>query len=75
MKKLKKKPPITIAIGNIFYKIYLKINSYSNVFYCTQAYQTWVKENGQEKLLPGLKYNQNQLFWTSAANVSYAIYL
>lgn len=51
----------------------LKIDLYLNVIYCTQAYQTWVQENGQEKLLPGLRYNQNQLFWTSVANVSCVI--
>lgn len=34
-----------------------------------RAYQQWVKDHGTEKLLPGLKYNQNQLFWISAANV------
>ncbi|KFM63752.1 Phosphate-regulating neutral endopeptidase, partial [Stegodyphus mimosarum] len=30
------------------------------------AYQTWVKLHGSELKLPGLKYNQNQLFWISA---------
>nr|WBW70058.1 venom protein [Lampona murina] len=34
-----------------------------------RAYQSWVKENGPEELLPGLEYNQNQMFWISAANV------
>nr|WBW70056.1 venom protein [Lampona murina] len=34
-----------------------------------RAYHSWVKDNGPEKLLPGLKYNQSQMFWISAANV------
>ncbi|XP_067139630.1 neprilysin-2-like [Centruroides vittatus] len=34
-----------------------------------RAYQQWVKDHGKEKLLPGLKYTQDQLFWISAANV------
>ncbi|XP_035210660.1 neprilysin-2-like [Stegodyphus dumicola] len=32
------------------------------------AYQKWVRHNGIELKLPGLKYTQNQLFWISAAN-------
>ncbi|XP_035220297.1 neprilysin-2-like [Stegodyphus dumicola] len=31
-----------------------------------RAYQTWVKHHGGDLKLPGLKYNQNQLFWISA---------
>lgn len=31
------------------------------------AYKKWVKRNGEEGLLPGLKYNQQQLFWISFA--------
>ncbi|XP_035220300.1 neprilysin-2-like isoform X2 [Stegodyphus dumicola] len=34
-----------------------------------QAYQSWVRDNGREPVLPGLKYTPNQLFWISAANV------
>uniref|UniRef100_A0A1S4KS06 Peptidase M13 C-terminal domain-containing protein n=2 Tax=Ixodes scapularis TaxID=6945 RepID=A0A1S4KS06_IXOSC len=34
-----------------------------------QAYKKWVKENGPEAGLPGLKYTPQQLFWISAANV------
>ncbi|KAI1296496.1 Membrane metallo-endopeptidase-like 1 [Halotydeus destructor] len=33
------------------------------------GYQQYVKENGAEAKLPGLKYSPNQLFWISAANV------
>lgn len=29
------------------------------------AYNKWVERNGPEGTLPGLKYNQNQLFWIS----------
>jgi len=32
-----------------------------------KGYQAWVKRNGPEKKLPGLKYTPNQLFWISAA--------
>lgn len=31
------------------------------------AYSKWVQRNGPEGTLPGLKYNQNQLFWISFA--------
>lgn len=34
-----------------------------------RAYDQWVKLNGVEPTLPGLKLNQKQLFWVSAANV------
>ncbi|XP_077508956.1 neprilysin-2-like isoform X2 [Amblyomma americanum] len=34
-----------------------------------KAYQRWVKENGPEAGLPGLRYTPHQLFWISAANV------
>ena len=30
---------------------------------------SWVSAHGPEHLLPGLSYNQRQLFWISAANV------
>jgi len=33
------------------------------------AYQDWVKQHGEEPLLPGLQYTPRQLFWISAANV------
>ncbi|KAM7312472.1 neprilysin-2-like [Ixodes scapularis] len=33
------------------------------------AYKKWVKENGPEAGLPGLKYTPQQLFWISAANI------
>ncbi|XP_042901081.1 neprilysin-2 isoform X3 [Parasteatoda tepidariorum] len=33
------------------------------------AYNSWVRDNGAEKKLPGLKYTPSQLFWISAANV------
>merc|ERR1712226_802344 len=39
-----------------------------------QAYNNWVSRNEEEKLLPGLKYTQRQLFWVSAANVWCAKY-
>ncbi|XP_014207883.1 neprilysin-2 [Copidosoma floridanum] len=32
------------------------------------AYNEWVRRNGPEKQLPGLKYNGQQMFWLSAAN-------
>lgn len=34
-----------------------------------RAYQKWIERNGEEQLLPGIKLNQKQLFWVSAANV------
>lgn len=34
-----------------------------------RAYQKWVKDNGKESLLPGLPYNQNQLFFINYAQV------
>lgn len=33
------------------------------------AYNNWVKRNGPEGTLPGLKYNQQQLFWINAAQM------
>ncbi|KAF2883618.1 hypothetical protein ILUMI_22552 [Ignelater luminosus] len=38
------------------------------------AYQAWVKRNGPEKILPGLNYTANQLFWISAGNIWCAKY-
>ncbi|XP_015511770.2 neprilysin-2 isoform X1 [Neodiprion lecontei] len=32
------------------------------------AYKDWVKRNGPEPKLPGLKYTPEQMFWVSAAN-------
>lgn len=32
------------------------------------AYNNWVKRNGEEAKLPGLKYTPRQMFWISAAN-------
>lgn len=29
------------------------------------AYKNWTEQNGSEARLPGLKYNQQQLFWIS----------
>nr|XP_027200738.1 neprilysin-2-like isoform X2 [Dermatophagoides pteronyssinus] len=34
-----------------------------------RAYQEYVKDNGEEPSLPGLKYTPKQLFWISAANI------
>ncbi|XP_013771859.1 membrane metallo-endopeptidase-like 1 [Limulus polyphemus] len=34
-----------------------------------RAYKSWVKDNGPELPLIGLKYSPEQLFWISAANV------
>lgn len=33
------------------------------------AYKRWVDRNGEEPLLPGIKYNGRQLFWMSAASI------
>lgn len=38
------------------------------------AYNEWVKRNGEEKRLPGLKYTPRQLFWLSAANTWCSVY-
>lgn len=37
------------------------------------AYNNWVKQNQPEGILPGLKYNQRQLFWISAAQTWCAV--
>lgn len=34
-----------------------------------RAYQRWTKQHGPEKLLPGLKYNQNQLFFINYGQI------
>lgn len=34
-----------------------------------KAYKKWEKENGEEKLLPGLSYNQDQLFFINYAQI------
>ncbi|XP_049822741.1 neprilysin-2 isoform X3 [Aethina tumida] len=34
-----------------------------------KAYDKWVRKNGDEPKLPGIKYNGRQLFWVSAAMV------
>lgn len=31
------------------------------------AYKNWIRRNGIERALPGLQYNQQQLFWISFA--------
>lgn len=36
-----------------------------------QAYQKYVKKNGEEKLLPGLHLNHKQLFFLNFAQVCY----
>lgn len=33
------------------------------------AYERWVKNNGEEPLLPGVKYTPRQMFWVSSATV------
>ncbi|XP_019873600.1 neprilysin-2 isoform X2 [Aethina tumida] len=38
------------------------------------AYNKWVQRNGEEPMLPGLKYTPNQMFWISAANTWCAQY-
>ncbi|XP_042904449.1 neprilysin-2 isoform X1 [Parasteatoda tepidariorum] len=39
-----------------------------------RAYHAWVRDNGPEKKLPGLKYSPSQLFWISSASVWCANY-
>ncbi|KAG1683792.1 Neprilysin-2 [Nymphon striatum] len=38
------------------------------------AYQQWKSIYGEEKQLPGLEYNSNQMFWISYGSVSCAEY-
>lgn len=38
------------------------------------AYQYWIERNGPEKLVPGVQYNQNQLFWISFAQAQSSFY-
>lgn len=38
------------------------------------AYRKWVQRNGPEDALPGLKYNQQQLFWISYAHSWCGVY-
>lgn len=39
------------------------------MFVYIKAYKRWVEENGEEKQLPGLKYNHDQLFFIGFAQV------
>lgn len=43
------------------------IQCYISIF---QAYRRWVSQNGNEPSLPGLKYNHNQMFFISFAQVN-----
>lgn len=38
------------------------------------AYNTWVKDHGPEKSLPGLSYTPKQLFWLSGAIGECSVY-
>ena len=49
-----------------FDKIEVSLKLKANSF---KAYQKWVQKNGEELLLPGLNYSQNQLFFINNAQI------
>ena len=52
------------------YRAYSKVGQYEGRLTSLILFSDkWTKVNGDEQLLPGLKYSQRQMFWLSAANV------
>ncbi|KAG5671137.1 hypothetical protein PVAND_001350 [Polypedilum vanderplanki] len=43
------------------------IADFGGVKFSYKAYEKFVEENGEEKLLPGIELNQRQLFWVAGA--------
>ncbi len=60
----------SFRVSDAFIFIHCGLKKYLKyIQYLKQAYQRWVKENGVEPKLPGLKYTPEQLFFINYAQV------